>query len=91
MAGQTAQRRKSYFLNATAFDVPYSSDGDLYLTLGNADKRSVTDGGALTTYASYFGRINYSFKDRYLLNATLRADAASQFFGGGDLWGYFLQ
>lgn len=89
MAGQTAQRRKSYFLNATAFDVPYSSDGDLYLTLGNADKRSVTDGGALTTYASYFGRINYSFKDRYLLNATLRADAASQFFGGGDLWGYF--
>ncbi|QDW26181.1 SusC/RagA family TonB-linked outer membrane protein [Pedobacter sp. KBS0701] len=89
LAGQTAQRRKSYFLNATAFDVPYSSDGDLYLTLGNADKRSVTDGGALTTYASYFGRINYSFKDRYLLNATLRADAASQFFGGGDLWGYF--
>ncbi|WP_262892394.1 SusC/RagA family TonB-linked outer membrane protein [Pedobacter roseus] len=89
LAGQTAQRRKSYFLNATAFDVPYSSDGDLYLTLGNADKRSVTDGGALTTYASYFGRVNYSFKDRYLLNATLRADAASQFFGGGDLWGYF--
>jgi len=89
LAGQTAQRRKSYFLNATAFDVPYSSDGDLYLTLGSADKRSVTDGGALTTYASYFGRVNYSFKDRYLLNATLRADAASQFFGGGDLWGYF--
>lgn len=89
LAGQTAQRRKSYFLNATAFDVPYSSDGDLYLTLGNADKRAVTDGGALTTYASYFGRVNYSFKDRYLLNATLRADAASQFFGGGDLWGYF--
>ncbi|MCZ4245618.1 SusC/RagA family TonB-linked outer membrane protein [Pedobacter punctiformis] len=89
LAGQTAQRRKSYFVNATAFDVPYSSEGDLYLTLGNAGTRSVTDGGALTTYASYFGRVNYSFKNRYLLNATLRADAASQFFNGGDLWGYF--
>jgi len=89
LAGQTAQRRKSYFINSTAFDVPYTSDGDLYLALGTAATRRVTDGGNLGTSTSYFGRVNYSFKDRYLLNATLRADAASQFFGGGDLWGYF--
>jgi len=89
LAGQTAQRRKNYYINSSALNVPYSSDGDLYLALGTADDRTVTDGGALTTYQSYFGRVNYSFKDRYLLNATLRADAASQFYGGGDLWGYF--
>lgn len=89
LAGQTAQRRKSYFVNSTAFDVPYTSDGDLYLALGTAATRRVNDGGNLGTATSYFGRINYSFKNRYLLNATLRADAASQFFGGGDLWGYF--
>lgn len=89
LAGQTAQRRKNYFINSTALNVPYSSEGDLYLSLGTSNDRTVIDGGSLTTYASYFGRVNYSFKDRYLLNATLRADAASQFYGGGDLWGYF--
>ncbi|MFC4211413.1 SusC/RagA family TonB-linked outer membrane protein [Pedobacter lithocola] len=89
LAGTTAQRRKSYFINATAFDVPNTSDGDLYLSLGTAATRTITDGGSLSTSNSYFGRVNYSFKDKYLLNATLRGDAASQFFGGGDLWGYF--
>ncbi|RZJ95423.1 MAG: SusC/RagA family TonB-linked outer membrane protein, partial [Hymenobacter sp.] len=42
---------------------------------------------------SYFGRVNYSFKDRYLLSFTLRADALSSlpaanrrgFFPGGSL------
>ena len=89
LAGQSVQRRKSYFLNSSAFNVPNTSDGDLYLALGTAATRTVSDGGNLSTAASYFGRLNYSFKNRYLLNATLRADAASQFFGGGDLWGYF--
>ncbi|MFA6275729.1 MAG: TonB-dependent receptor [Pedobacter sp.] len=89
LAGQTAQRRKSYFINSTALNVPYSSEGDLYLALGTAADRTVGDGGSLQTYSSYFGRVNYSFQNKYLLNATLRGDAASQFFGGGDLWGYF--
>lgn len=34
-------------------------------------------GVAENAYKSYFGRINYSFKDRYLLGATYRADAIS--------------
>ncbi|WP_316785497.1 TonB-dependent receptor [Pedobacter frigiditerrae] len=89
LAGTTAQRRKSYFINSSAVNVPYSSEGDLYLALGTAATRTVSDGGALSTSASYFGRVNYSFKDRYLLNATIRRDGASQFFGGGDLWGNF--
>src|SRR5690606_11303412 len=28
---------------------------------------------------SYFGRINYNFKEKYLLNATLRSDGSSNF------------
>ena len=89
LAGQTAQRRKMYFTDLAARNVPNSSDGDLYLRLGNANDRIVDDRGELSTTASYFGRVNYSFKDRYLLNASFRADGASQFYGGGDLWGYF--
>ncbi|SFZ92725.1 TonB-linked outer membrane protein, SusC/RagA family [Flaviramulus basaltis] len=37
---------------------------------------------------SFFGRINYAFKNRYLLTATYRADGSSKFFGDNQ-WGYF--
>lgn len=89
LAGQTAQRFKNYELNAKALNVPFSSEGDLYLSLGDAASRTIEDKGAINTVASYFTRANYSYNNRYLLNASFRADGASQFFGGGDLWGYF--
>jgi TonB-linked SusC/RagA family outer membrane protein len=87
LVGQTAQRNQFYTMQGTAQNVPYSSDGDLYLNLGDVAGRNVTDGGSLTTALSYFGRVNYSFKDKYLLNASLRADAGSQFYGT-NLWAY---
>ena len=37
---------------------------------------------------SFFGRLNYNFKDRYLLSATFRADASSK-FAKENRWGYF--
>ena len=37
---------------------------------------------------SYFGRASYSFRDKYLLTAILRADASSN-FAKGKRWGYF--
>lgn len=89
LLGQTAQRFKSYSLNASAQNVPFNSDADLYLSLGDAASRVINDSGSLNTAASYFGRVNYSFANKYLLNASLRADGASQFFGGDDMWGYF--
>jgi len=89
LLGQTAQRFKGYTLNASAQNVPFNSNADLYLSLGNADSRIIKDSGSLNTAASYFARANYSFQNKYLLNASLRADGASQFFGGKDLWGYF--
>lgn len=39
-------------------------------------------------YNSYFGRLNYAFKDKYLLSGTFRADASSK-FAEGNRWGYF--
>jgi TonB-linked SusC/RagA family outer membrane protein len=89
LAGQTAQRYKGYTLEGSAQNVPFNSEGDLFLSLGNVDGRLIKDSGTLTTATSYFGRVNYAFKNKYLLNASIRADAASQFFGGSDLWGYF--
>jgi TonB-dependent starch-binding outer membrane protein SusC len=37
---------------------------------------------------SFFGRLNYNFKDRYLFTATFRADGSSK-FSKGNQWGYF--
>ncbi|WP_264531209.1 SusC/RagA family TonB-linked outer membrane protein [Flavobacterium sp. N502540] len=37
---------------------------------------------------SFFGRLNYDFKDRYLLTASFRADGSSRFLGN-NRWGYF--
>lgn len=37
---------------------------------------------------SFFGRLNYDFKNRYLLTATFRADGSSKFLGN-NRWGYF--
>lgn len=38
--------------------------------------------------ASYFGRINYQFMDKYLFTFTMRADGSSR-FGENNKWGYF--
>ena len=37
---------------------------------------------------SFFGRVNYDFKNRYLLTATYRIDGSSKFLGD-NRWGYF--
>jgi TonB-dependent starch-binding outer membrane protein SusC len=37
---------------------------------------------------SFFGRLNYTFLDRYYLSATVRADGSSKFYSGGR-WGQF--
>ncbi len=37
---------------------------------------------------SYFGRLQYNYRETYLLNATFRADGSSN-FAEGHQWGYF--
>ncbi|QGK76452.1 TonB-dependent receptor [Flavobacterium sp. SLB02] len=41
-----------------------------------------------TKRMSYFGRLNYNFKETYLLNATFRVDGSS-IFSKENEWGYF--
>jgi TonB-linked SusC/RagA family outer membrane protein len=40
------------------------------------------------TILSYMGRINYSFKDKYLITVTGRSDGSSR-FSPGNKWGFF--
>lgn len=57
---------------------------------GNIVETRVVNGRPENLYrrVSYFGRLGYNFKEKYLLNATLRADGSSK-FAAGNRWGYF--
>lgn len=41
-----------------------------------------------TRLIAYFGRVNYNYKDKYLLQGSIRRDGGSM-FGGNNQWGYF--
>ncbi len=88
LVGQSAQENKFYQITGNAKGVPFETEDDLFLTLGNTGTNTVVDGGDKERFSSYFGRINYSFNNKYLLNASLRADGASK-FSGDKRWGYF--
>ncbi|WP_347158661.1 SusC/RagA family TonB-linked outer membrane protein [Pontibacter chitinilyticus] len=79
LLGISAQENRLEDLIGTANDVPFVSEATLYLSLGDPDTYSLVNTGDRYTFASYFGRINYSYKDKYLLTATLRNDASSKF------------
>ena len=58
--------------------------------LSSGDASTATNSSGLSEYAllSYFGRINYSFKDRYLLEGNVRYDGSSR-FAKNNRWGFF--
>ncbi len=57
------------------------------MQLGMADPITTSDNAAVKL-SSFFGRINYDFKGRYLFSTTFRADGSSK-FAPGNQWGYF--
>lgn len=68
----------------------FSTDGFLYnnLSFGQSQKPTVSSNKGTNMLASYFGRLNYSIKDKYLFTFTLRADGSTK-FGEGNKFGYF--
>ncbi|WP_198597244.1 SusC/RagA family TonB-linked outer membrane protein [Gracilimonas amylolytica] len=54
----------------------------------NLDVRNDTDYKTENYIVSFFGRLNYAFKDRYLVTATLRQDGTSR-FSEDNRWGLF--
>lgn len=51
-----------------------------------AESRTVSDNGNRLYGLSYFGRISYNYKDKYLLYGTLRADGTNKY---QETWGVF--
>ncbi len=65
-------------------------DNALDQVLGSLSETGMknTDGGLDMTRQSWFGRVQYDFDNRYLLEANFRADASSR-FPKENRWGYF--
>lgn len=49
---------------------------------------SLTAQDSKSTLASFFNRLNYNYKSKYLFTATFRGDGSSK-FSVGNRWGYF--
>jgi TonB-linked SusC/RagA family outer membrane protein len=58
------------------------------LFAGSASSQTNSGSASETGRASVIGRINYGYKDKYLLETILRADASAK-FPDGKRWGYF--
>ncbi len=78
--------RDGYSMEASDFSSEAINNAD---DIGTGKARpSIGSYRSSTDVASYFGRINYNYADRYLLTFTLRADGSDK-FGSNNQWGYF--
>ena len=58
------------------------------ISLGDPDTLTASEYKGSSALYSFFGSFNYDYKNRYGLQATMRADGSSN-FGPGQKWGYF--
>jgi TonB-linked SusC/RagA family outer membrane protein len=58
------------------------------MNAGSAGTQQNTGYSRELSMMSYFGRLNYDFKGKYLFEANFRADGSSR-FGSDNRWGYF--
>lgn len=88
VAGFTAERSawKTGTIQASHFPDDLTLDNDLSRAL---DRPALTSDAGEMTLASFLGRINYVWKDRYLLTASVRSDGSSK-FAEGNKWATFL-
>jgi TonB-linked SusC/RagA family outer membrane protein len=93
LVGQSVERW-GYGSSVNATNANPTFDGFKYAYLDNTD--GITPGVTRTTggpnsqgsLASFFGRLEYDFKEKYLLTLVIRADGSSN-FAPGNQWGYF--
>ena len=78
MLGYSAQQETTKGLYGSGNTFP----DDLSPYLGNATIRSSNSIERKWTMIAYFARLNYSFKDKYLLSATMRREGSSRFSQG---------
>ncbi len=84
LTGFTAQKETTKFLQGTGNKYP----DDLVPYLNAAVIRSSNSGEYGWSTEAFFGRLNYSYKGRYLFSGTFRREGSSR-FGVKNKWGNF--
>lgn len=88
MAGNSISKSYGSWSSASATDFPADNIRDVSLT---SDITTRSGSGAYNLESrgiSYFGRMVYSLRDRYILTGTIRRDGSSN-FGAGNRFGTF--
>ncbi len=87
LLGSEAVSVRSFDMSASRST--YFSDDVNYMYLNSGEKDQTNGGGgSAVKWMSYFGRLNYNYKDKYLAEATFRRDGSSR-FGVNNRWGNF--
>ncbi|MET3877917.1 TonB-dependent receptor [Chitinophaga sp. OAE865] len=87
LAGISAQQYSYEFIRGSNQGQP---GNDSYLQYLDAGTSNPTVGGTLVRWSllSYLGRLNYNYKQKYFLTATIRRDGSSK-FGANNKYGNF--
>jgi TonB-dependent starch-binding outer membrane protein SusC len=85
LLGASAQKEKTNDFSATKNGY---LDNNLHSLSAGANLESITGTPGQNSLMSQFGRVNYSYKFRYLFQASFRRDGSSA-FGPGHHWGTF--
>ena len=86
LGGYSWQQYDNYFTNTTAEG--YSNDNLGYNSMDVTGTKTINIVNEANRLISFFGRVNYSYSDRYMLTATLRTDGSSR-FGKENQYGLF--
>ncbi|WP_343701290.1 TonB-dependent receptor [Chitinophaga sp.] len=87
LVGFTAQKYRADYLEAARRNVP-NSVNLWYLIAGDPNTATNTSDGDMYSRTSVLARVNYGYKDKYLLTASFRNDASSR-FPSDNRQGYF--
>jgi TonB-dependent starch-binding outer membrane protein SusC len=92
LAGYGYQENELFGSRMNNYDFPTDKFGYSNIGLGKAladGRANMLSDHVKTNLISFFGRVSYSFKDKYLLLASVRREAASQLYGAKYPWGTF--
>ena len=89
MAGHSYNWENNRGLYTTARGYVNDVLGNENMNASDPAKRDIyNDGYYVSRLLSYYGRLNYTLLDKYLLTFTMRADGSTK-FGNNNKWGYF--
>ena len=90
MVGEELTSRQSESITNTSRYFPEATtpSGAFSMMQYGTPDPTVTFIGAPNTTSSWFGRVNYDYRGKYLFTGVFRADGSSK-FAPGNRWGYF--